>query len=321
MSSRQRFLVLLILTSLAGSELAFAGDTNLPAPFRLRATAKVDSKGVFLHLLLDTDQAIPAGLKLTNAPAPGKTLELSRTQIIEAARRLAPDLLLTNLAGAEKTKVSRRTRLLEEIELKELLTSTLQREKVRDLGELELRLTQPWPAIDIPDEPFRIKTLQMPTAGLTPNFILRFELVNEAESIGTWQVPLQAKLWRDVWVAHSAQPRGRLLREADLTTERRDILTLRDALTTIDFQDPSLELTQNMEPGTPLVAFSVRPRPVIRRGKMVNAIVQEGSLQVTLKAEALEDGLPGQTIRLLNATSKREFRGKVQNEQTVAVSL
>jgi flagella basal body P-ring formation protein FlgA len=40
-----------------------------------------------------------------------------------------------------------------------------------------------------------------------------------------------------------------------------------------------------------------------------------------VKAEAMEDGLPGQIIRVRNSKSKREFRGKVQNESTVIVAL
>jgi flagella basal body P-ring formation protein FlgA len=37
--------------------------------------------------------------------------------------------------------------------------------------------------------------------------------------------------------------------------------------------------------------------------------------------EILEDGLPGQTVRIRNLKSKREFRGKVQNEETIHVTL
>ena len=318
MSLAWRTLLVLSLALLSPGRLALGSDTNA---LKLLPAAKVDSRGIFLQQLIENDQPIADNLKLTNAPPLGKTIELSRAQIAEAARKLDPELLLTNWTGTEKIKISRRLRPLEEIELKELLTSSLQREKVHDQGQLELHLGQPWNPVNVPDEPFRVKLLQMPTAGLTPNFILRFELLTDAESVGVWQVPLQAKLWRDVWVAHSAQPRGRLLHEADLTTERRDVLTLRDALTSVDFQDPSLELTQNLEPGAPLVAYSVRARPVIRRGKLVDAVVEDGALLITLKAEALEDGLPGQTIRLRNANSKREFRGKVQNEQTVIIPL
>ena len=42
---------------------------------------------------------------------------------------------------------------------------------------------------------------------------------------------------------------------------------------------------------------------------------------LTVKVEVLEDGLPGQTIRVRNLKSKREFRGKVQNEETIHVTL
>ena len=50
-------------------------------------------------------------------------------------------------------RVSRRVRQLDEAELTALLTAALQREYVKDLGELELRLSSPWTAVTVPDEP------------------------------------------------------------------------------------------------------------------------------------------------------------------------
>ena len=52
-----------------------------------------------------------------------------------------------------------------------------------------------------------------------------------------------------------------------------------------------------------------------------DALVQDGTMQILVKVEALEDGLPGQTVRVRNLKSRREFRGKVQNEETVTVNL
>jgi flagella basal body P-ring formation protein FlgA len=230
-------------------------------------------------------------------------------------------LNLTNWSGAEKVKITRRLRQLEEPEFKEMLTATLQREKVRDRGELELRFLRPWAPIAVPDEVLTMDILEIPTMGVTPNFIVRFDLRTPAETIGTWQMPIQAHVWHDVWVARSSQPRGRLLADLDLTTERRDLLTLRDAVTTLNVNDTSLELAENLSAGAPLLARSLRMRPVIQRGRVIDAVVQNGALMITLKAEALEDGIPGQTIRVRNANSKREFRGKVENEQTVTVTL
>jgi flagella basal body P-ring formation protein FlgA len=37
--------------------------------------------------------------------------------------------------------------------------------------------------------------------------------------------------------------------------------------------------------------------------------------------EALENGAPGQTVRVRNLATRKEFRGKVRDEQTILVSL
>ena len=60
---------------------------------------------------------------------------------------------------------------------------------------------------------------------------------------------------------------------------------------------------------------------MVFRGHLLDAIVQEGGLVISVKVEALENGAPGQTVRVRNLNSKREFRGKVQNEETVIVGL
>ena len=71
----------------------------------------------------------------------------------------------------------------------------------------------------------------------------------------------------------------------------------------------------------PLTTRSFRVRPLIFRGQTLEALVTDGALQITTKVEALEDGLPGQFVRVRNPQSRREFRGKVQNENTILVQL
>ena len=54
---------------------------------------------------------------------------------------------------------------------------------------------------------------------------------------------------------------------------------------------------------------------------MLDAQIQSGPLTILVKVEALEDGLPGQTVRVRNIKSRREFRGKVKDEETIAVNM
>jgi flagella basal body P-ring formation protein FlgA len=258
---------------------------------------------------------------LTTAPTVGQASILNRAQISELVRQVAPELVPTNWCGATQVRITRRTRPLEEAETKDLLVAALQRDFVKDRGELELRFARAWAPVNVADEPFTVSILDMPAGGVSPNFIIRFELRAGSSLLGNWQIPVQAHIWRDVWVAGSSLQRGQPLKNADVVRERRDILLLKEALTSLDRDDFSLELAENLPAGTALTAHSLRLRPLVQRGRVVDAIVQDGAMTISVKAEVLEDGLPGQTIRLRNLKSKREFRGKVQNEETITVTL
>ncbi|MFA6545372.1 MAG: flagellar basal body P-ring formation chaperone FlgA, partial [Limisphaerales bacterium] len=141
------------------------------------------------------------------------------------------------------------------------------------------------------------------------------------ESFGQWQVPVQARLWRDVLVAGSSLSRGQGLATADVHPERRDTLTLREFIVALPGSLDAYELAESLSAGRELTGRSLRARPVIFRGKVVDAVAADSTLHISVKVEALEDGAPGQTIRVRNMQSKREFRAKIQNEATVHVSL
>jgi len=214
-----------------------------------------------------------------------------------------------------------RDRALAEADLLQLLTDTLQKDFVKDRGELELRLTRPWTTRTVPGGPLTIKILDMPAAGVSPSFILRFEIHSARGLVGSWQLPVQARVWRDIWVARSALRRGDALADADVTRERRDLLTLREQIADFIPGDATIELAEPLQAGSPLFARSIKARPVMRRGQMADAVVQDGTLSITMRVEVLEDGAPGQIIRARNSQSRRDVRGKVVNEQTILVLL
>ena len=70
-----------------------------------------------------------------------------------------------------------------------------------------------------------------------------------------------------------------------------------------------------------LLARQVRVRPVLQRGRVVDGVYKDGMLSISLKVETLEDGSPGQIVRVRNPKTRRELYGKVENEETVLISL
>jgi flagella basal body P-ring formation protein FlgA len=212
-------------------------------------------------------------------------------------------------------------RTLDQSEVTMLLTQTLQQEYVKDRGELELKLTQPWKDKKVSDAPITVKITEMPTMGVVSSFIVRFELQDTNGTLGSWQMPVQAHVWRDAWVAHSMLKRGDSLADADIARERRDMLVVHEALADFPEDRSTLEIAEPVGINAPLLARSVRLMPVVHRGQTVQALVSDGSLSIALKVEVLEDGAPGQTIRVRNKQSLKDIRGKVLNEQTILVSL
>jgi flagella basal body P-ring formation protein FlgA len=208
-----------------------------------------------------------------------------------------------------------------ESDLLGLLTSALQRDYVKEQGELELRLSQPWKTRSVPDEPLTVRILDLPTTGITSSFLVRLELNAGGHSLGSWQLPVQARIWRDVWVAHAPLKRGDLLSTADLVKERRDLLALHEPLADLTADDTTLEIAESVQTGTPLLARQLRLRPVIHRGQLADAVIRDGALSITMKVEVLEDGVPGQVVHARNSLSRRDLWGKVLNEQTILVSL
>ena len=114
---------------------------------------------------------------------------------------------------------------------------------------------------------------------------------------------------------------GEAVADADIGRERRDVLALRSPLADFADGDTTHEIAESVPAGSPLYAWAVKLRPVVRRGEMTNARLEDGALTVTMRVQALEDGAPGQIIRLRNLQSTRDFSGKVLDEKTVLVSL
>jgi flagella basal body P-ring formation protein FlgA len=310
--------LLCALCSLFSSALAAQNES---ASWPLAAEAKVDSRGIFLrNVVAQTfNQPLPE-VRIADAPVFGRFAVYTRAQLNDLLAKAAPEVIPV-WSGPERIRVVRRSRTLDETELRQMLTSTLQQDQVRERGELELRFVRPWAPQVVPDEALALRVLDMPNLGVTPNFIVRCEMKAGEEIVGTWQINVNAKIWREVWVARSALMRGQPLQNADIGQERRDLLTFKDGLTAMPAEMSGFDVAENLSSGTILTARSIKQRPVIKRGKMLDALVQDGTLQILVKVEALEDGLPGQTVRVRNIKSRREFRGKVQNEETVTVNL
>jgi flagella basal body P-ring formation protein FlgA len=309
---------LLLWACLGGSFTSNVRAGEAP-PLQLLAVAPVSGDGIFLPQIFTSTEPLPA-IRLADAPAFGKDLVLSRAQICDLLLANAP-AVGTNFSGPDSIKVSRRSRTLGESDVLGLLTAGLQHDYIKDRGQLELHLGQPWNPLVVPDEPLTLDITELPSMGVTSSFIVRFTLRTSKETLGNWSANLKASVWRDVLVASVQLKRGDLLSPSSFTRERRDILNVHEPLADVAVGDDTLEIAEPVPVGQPLLARMVRARTVIHRGQRADALVQDGGMSVRTRVDVLDDGAPGDTVHARNAITHRDLIGTVLDDRTILVSL
>src|SRR3954469_6019123 len=185
--------------SFAASALAL-GAQNESASWPLATEAKVDSRGIFLRNVVAQNYTLPlTEVRIADAPVFGHAAVYTRAQLNDLLAKAAPEIVpMWN--GPERVRVVRRSRMLDETEMRQMLTASLQADQVRERGELEIRFVRPWASITVPDEPLNLRVLDLPNTGISGNFIVRCELKASEEIAATWQINVNAKIWREVWV-------------------------------------------------------------------------------------------------------------------------
>ena len=309
---------LLLWTCLGGGFTSNARADEAP-PLQLLAVAPVSGDGIFLPQLFTAAEPLPA-VRLADAPLFGRTLTLSRAQICDLLAANAPGVG-TNISGPDAIKITRRTRTFGESDVLGMLTATLQHDYIKDRGQLELHLGQPWSPLLVPDEPLTLDITELPTAGVASGFIVRFTLRTHDETLGNWAANVRASVWREVWVSSIQLKRGDPISLDVLMRERRDILNLHEALADFAGNESALEIAQAVPVGQPLLASMVRPRAVVHSGQRADALVQDGGMSVRAKVDIMEDGAPGQLVHARNAATHRDLIGTVLNERTILISL
>ena len=148
---------------------------ELAPSMRLRAEVQVSSRGIFLSDIVENPGDL-ASIRVADAPVFGRSTMWLRAQAAEMIHVQLPEVTVTNWAGAARIRISRKTQMLDESMLKELLSSTLQRDVVRDRGELELRLMRPWVAVSVPMKhfPFECLIFRMPVSSQILFYGLKF---------------------------------------------------------------------------------------------------------------------------------------------------
>ena len=71
--------------------------------------------------------------------------------------------------------------------------------------------------------------------------------------------------------------------------------------------------------GTVLTMARLVPIPIVVVGQRLPIIARKGAVEIVMSGRALEDGLPGETIRVIDSETRKKYRGILNINGTVAL--
>lgn len=172
-------------------------------------------------------------------------------------------------------------------------------------GEWSLELVRPF----TPPTDALVEVTEMPPKP-SSQMMLRLRLIALDGTATTATVFVRAKIFRDAWIAQEPLTRQTNIDPTTLELRRVDILRQRD-LVPVETPLEDLMMSRSLPAGRFLTWRDVARRPLVRKGQMIEVAAIDGTLAITMKALALQDGLAGELVRVRNTESRREFAAVV----------
>lgn len=250
-------------------------------------------------------------------PEEGKPLQINKTKLSQALRQalgaeysgrcILPTSLVIQKGGI----------VFREDDLRNYVVNSLAPQLAAMPGEAELT------EFHLPEYIFLAhgqQQIQLEPGKLTPGRVaLRFA-VQEADGKVLRRVAGTAKLMLWVTAPAAARPlnKGETLTPDAITFMRMNAAQMKDV--PWDGQGGPWQVIRSIGTGEPILQSDLGNKMMVRRGNILNLVFARGNLRMTIQAEALADGQPGETIPVRNLQTKKQIYAKVKDGGTVEIN-
>lgn len=283
----------------------------------LRSAVTVSSDIVTIGDLFENAGTL-AEKPIFRAPDLGTTGTVPAWRVVAEAR--AAGLVAALEGNLVEVAVTRGAREVGSGEIQRLVAAAVARQlNVADPAELQLAFDQPLEpklANDLAAEPVRVASVSLLPG---PN---RFEALVVIDKGGTTEkLRLRGQATEVVDTLTLTRPltRGEIVTADDLVVERVP-KRLAGAARSLAPEDlVGLAARRAIRAGQPLTAADFTQPLLVTRGETVSIVYEVPGLVLTARGQALEQGAMGQSVTILNQTSKRTVVGVVTGKGRVTI--
>lgn len=307
--------ILFALLLVAATDARGADPAPIQMPVTLRSAVTVEGATVTLgDLFLGLDRN--ADKIVATAPAPGERVVLEANWLARVARAYQVNWQPTT--RLDRVSLARAGQPLERPSIDALLQQSLVREGLT--GDYEIELDNRLGEVNLPvdaDEPARITRLQVDRR------TMRFsaQMVAPANHPESRRYALSGRLHEQAVLPVL----GRRVQPGDQIDER-DLVWLKvraDQVTPATLTDAGQVIGQAprraLAPNKPLTTADIEPPMLVKKNAVVTVTFRQPGMELTGQAKATQNATLGETVRVVNLSSNKQFDAVVVGRGAVAV--
>lgn len=184
-------------------------------------------------------------------------------------------------------------------------------------GELQLELLRPWAEPAAGGAPAEVVIVSSPSR-LSSSLLVQVRLQSSGRTLAEQTLSLKAQVFRDAYVSRAPQEREALFDPVQFDLRRVDVLRERDVVAAGDCEGDYTFAT-SVTAGRLLTWRDLTRRALVRKGQLIEVAAVDGTMTITTQALAMENGAAGDTIRVRNVASKKDFTAYVVAEARAQV--
>jgi flagella basal body P-ring formation protein FlgA len=252
-------------------------------------------------------------------PAIGESLTIDFDQASKFIKKQGFNAESLGWIPGQTLVITRKTRLIDPLELLDQLTVALLNTTHNLDGDLHLEFLREPAEIRIPDDTYEVALTQSQANGIISRFIIPFSILIDGEFVYQGSAALKAKILKQVLLSSRRISRGEALNESDFYLAEQNTLTIKGAPIGIESSLVGLESKSTILKDKPLLRRHTAKTPIVGRGDIVDAILTKGAMSITMKVQILDKGAPGDIVRVRNPNSKKQLKGIVTDESTIKI--
>ena len=258
-------------------------------------------------------------LPIKEAPAPGEATVVTRREI-EAALEAVPEEIRRAWEPAPlEITVVREGRLLEAEEIGRIIEGHIRKNLPGGNIQVEVREVRNFEEVTLPAEARSCKVWisePLRKGGWVRANLLFFGNGKEMKRL---TVNAQVDLYQKVVVADRYLKRHQEIQAGDLRVMPVNIQQLPPDAVTNPAEILGKRMIVNLNGREPIRASLLEVPPLVKKGDVVNVILERNSLRISCLGEIKETGRKGDRVKLVNLGSKKELFGRVVDAGTVQV--